>query len=118
MIFRENILIFHFDFKGRLSILEPLGHIDYYPNGGQHQAGCKDIVCAGESCLTMNLWDLFNGGCSHMRAPEYYVESIFAKPVGDVFISDNCDSWQDYENDNCHNHVDRLPLGEGLDTNA
>ena len=101
-----------------MSIFEPLGHIDYYPNGGQHQAGCKDIACVGTACLSMNLWDLFNGACSHMRAPEYYVESIFAKPIGNVFISDNCDSWEDYENDNCHNHIDRLPMGEGLDTEA
>ena len=46
--------------QGRLSILEPLGDIDFYPNGGQHQPGCRD-ACSGLGCLEINLWDLFNG---------------------------------------------------------
>ena len=65
----------------------------------------------------MSLWDLFNGACSHLRAPEYYVESIFAKPIGEVFISRNCDSWEAFENNDCHDYIPRLPMGEGLDIN-
>ena len=63
----------------------------------------------------MSLWDLFNGACSHSRSHEYYVESIFSKPVGEVFISKSCDSWEAFESDDCHNYIPRLPMGEGLD---
>ena len=48
------------NFQGRLSILEPLGDVDYYPNGGQHQPGCTD-ACFGIFCLEIDLWDFFNG---------------------------------------------------------
>merc|ERR1711962_480849 len=101
--------------NGRLSIMRPLGDIDYYPNGGQHQTGCKDIICVGTACLSMNLWDLFSGGCSHQRSHQYYVESIYAKPFGEVFISDNCNSWEDFQSEDCHDYIPRLPMGEGLD---
>ena len=63
----------------------------------------------------MNLWDLFNGACSHQRAPQYYIESIYAAPIGGLFLSESCDSWENFENDNCHEHIDRLPMGFGLD---
>ena len=95
--------------------MRPLGDIDYYPNGGQHQTGCKDIICVGTACLSMNLWDLFSGGCSHQRSHQYYVESIYAKPFGEVFISDNCNSWEDFQSEDCHDYIPRLPMGEGLD---
>lgn len=45
-----------------LSFAQPIGTIDFYPNGGKSQPGCQ--------------WDL-TARCSHQRAFEFYAESIY-----------------------------------------
>lgn len=45
-----------------LSFTQPIGTIDFYPNGGKSQPGCR--------------WDL-TARCSHQRAFEFYAESIY-----------------------------------------
>jgi len=97
---------------GRLSILEPLGDVDYYPNGGQHQPGCTD-ACFGIFCLEIDLWDFFNGACSHARAWEYYHESIVVSTEAENFISKGCASWDEYEGQNCIEE-NLIPMGESL----
>lgn len=31
------------DFADGFGLLKPIGHVDFFPNGGREQAGCKDI---------------------------------------------------------------------------
>ncbi|GAB1606434.1 pancreatic triacylglycerol lipase-like, partial [Argonauta hians] len=60
-------------------MLQACGHVDYYPNGGNHQPGCdKDpftfLVTHGlEGGLTKFV------ACDHMRAVHFFTESINSK---------------------------------------
>ncbi|KAF2883646.1 hypothetical protein ILUMI_22518 [Ignelater luminosus] len=51
-----------------LSLSQPQGHLDFYPNGGRFQPGCP------------NMYDLFTIGnsmeCNHGRAYHYFAETI------------------------------------------
>lgn len=50
----------------RRGVLVPSGHADYYANGGLNQPGCYEQTA------------LSPGSCNHIRAPEYYAESIYS----------------------------------------
>ncbi|XP_042871708.1 inactive pancreatic lipase-related protein 1-like [Penaeus japonicus] len=71
----------------------PTGHLDFYPNGGDHQPGC---VILGEDWT-----DLLAGGCSHGRSHDYWVESILALSSAQAFGARPCDSWEEYEQGRC-----------------
>ena len=100
-------------FQGRLSLPETLGHVDFYPNGGQHQTGCNDMCVGGIGCIEINLWDLVSGSCSHSRANEYYIESINTYKAGEAFVSQRCDSWKHFEDQKCT--AFKMTMGYGLD---
>ncbi|CAH1396698.1 unnamed protein product [Nezara viridula] len=70
---------------GLLGTLEPICHADFYPNGGRnHQPGCCVIDLPGV--------------CSHMRASEYFIESI--RP-GNYFPAALCPTIPSHNPRNC-----------------
>ena len=70
--------------------LEQWGDVDFYPNGGKEQPGCRNIKI----------------GCSHEKAPEYYIESVVnAANGGCQFKSLECDSEKNFNKGKCDNNA-------------
>ncbi|XP_050738744.1 pancreatic triacylglycerol lipase-like [Eriocheir sinensis] len=81
--------------EGCIALFKPVGHVDFYPNGGRHQPGC--VVIPGNED---NILDLL-GGCSHARVTEIWVESIVALPPAEAFTSWPCTDWDTFFAGNC-----------------
>lgn len=55
----------------------PLGHVDFYPNGGIDQPGCPTTYFAQLGMMLKGNFELEDSvGCSHMRAVDFFTESI------------------------------------------
>lgn len=78
----------------KLGIYEPIGHTDFYPNGGYNQPGCS-LWWAGASC-------------AHGRSWELYAESIVSK-VG--FWSTLCSSLDKVCEAGCRSPKAKLKMG-------
>jgi len=67
-----------------LGTQQPMGHIDFYPNGGRDQPGCKPFDLSSD--------------CSHMRAADLYIETIRSSCN---FLSHKCENYEEFEQGNC-----------------
>ncbi|KAJ8972322.1 hypothetical protein NQ317_008579 [Molorchus minor] len=95
---------------GMLGFMAPIGHADYYPNGGSSQPGC--------------LLDV-TGVCAHARSFFYFAESI--APITKTFVSKQCSTYKDYKKGKCKSNPRSImgdyPVDKGangryyLDTN-
>ncbi|KAL2735408.1 phospholipase A1 VesT102-like [Vespula squamosa] len=95
---------------GILGYFNSIGDVDFYPNGGIKQAGC--LIDVG-------------GTCSHLRAYQFFAESINSK-VG--FHARQCDSYWRYKLGLCNRKLSLIMGGHKkhlmikgifyLDTNA
>lgn len=75
--------------EGCVGLMDALGHVDFFPNGGKHQPGCT----AGGSWM-----DLLTGGCSHSKSHKYWMESINSQTA---FLSRPCHDWGTYTAGEC-----------------
>ncbi|XP_056638643.1 pancreatic triacylglycerol lipase-like isoform X2 [Diorhabda carinulata] len=102
--------------RGGLGILESIGHVDYYPNGGTDQPGCTKGV-------TQYIRDangsLFNGvkkylACNHVRSHEYFLDSITPDSKC-KYLTISCQSFQDFTSGRCFgcsaNNDNCIPFG-------
>ncbi|XP_045896095.1 lipase member H-like isoform X1 [Micropterus dolomieu] len=71
-----------------LGFRKPLGHIDFYVNGGLDQPGCPKTIFSGESYFT----------CDHERAVLLYLDSVNGMCVSRAFP---CSSYKDFLDGNC-----------------
>lgn len=78
---------------GILGLLSPVGHADFYPNGG----GPRQPGCGSDPA----------GTCAHSRAYEYYAESL-NRP--DAWWAIMCNSSEAFEAGQCKgNDIERFP---------
>ncbi|XP_052776835.1 inactive pancreatic lipase-related protein 1-like [Mya arenaria] len=67
-------------FSGGLGLMQPLGTVDFYPNGGRDMPGCPNTYFARMTELFTGNFDLVqNFACSHLRVLNYFTESITSK---------------------------------------
>ncbi|KAL3268284.1 hypothetical protein HHI36_007405 [Cryptolaemus montrouzieri] len=85
---------------GGLGIVERIGHVDYFPNGGKDQPGCsmrtyQHFIYQEDS--------FFKGirkylGCNHIRSYEFFIETINPKCS---WYTVSCTSFDDFVAGNC-----------------
>ncbi|XP_031554827.1 pancreatic lipase-related protein 2-like isoform X2 [Actinia tenebrosa] len=68
------------------------GHVDFYPNGGLDQRGCPTGLKNGPIDYII---------CDHMRAPEYYHQSVLAVGSRCPMRAFPCKSMYDFERGYC-----------------
>jgi len=119
-----------YSIKDGFGIVKPVGHFDFYPNGGELQPGCttagkalanialqtyefiKDPVQKG---LTMaagdknDVRDAIDGlSCNHGRAYQFFIESVNSTSCR--FIGEECNTWLDYLAGKCDQGL-HIPMG-------
>ncbi|KAL3042804.1 hypothetical protein OYC64_020680 [Pagothenia borchgrevinki] len=81
--------VLHTDIDG-LGFREPLGHIDFYANGGTDQPGCPKTIFSGSSYFK----------CDHQRSVMLFLDSLDRRCTSRGFP---CSSYKDFLNGNCLN---------------
>jgi hypothetical protein len=71
-------------------IMMPVGHVDFYPNGGSFQPGCPGLTSIIGGIVGGGGGDPTNDiGCSHSRSHSFLIESI-SSPC--PFVGFSCES--------------------------
>ncbi|CAG0898709.1 unnamed protein product [Darwinula stevensoni] len=80
--------------QGGQGAIEPLGHVDFYPNGGESQPGCRNLFIGA----ILDLITRTDGrNCNHRRAHHYFLESL--RRPGCSFRSFPCPELKDFNKD-------------------
>ncbi|XP_013135871.1 PREDICTED: pancreatic lipase-related protein 2-like [Papilio polytes] len=104
----EFVDIIHTD-SGIFGFPGPIGHADFYPNGGKSpQPGCNLEVVLPQQLLLNKFF------CSHWRSYMFFAESVL-RPKS--FVASSCPSWQQYSKGECAD-APNVHMGYGTDTRA
>ncbi|CAF0766349.1 unnamed protein product [Brachionus calyciflorus] len=85
-------------FTFAFGIQMPVGHVDFYVNGGKFQPSCPGLASIIGGLLGGNLDPTKEVGCSHNRAVDYFIESI-RSPC--PFVGFSCDSEEAFDRGDC-----------------
>uniref|UniRef100_A0A673BFK1 Lipase domain-containing protein n=1 Tax=Sphaeramia orbicularis TaxID=375764 RepID=A0A673BFK1_9TELE len=108
-------------FSSGLGMTQPVGHVDFYPNGGELMPGCKSNK--GKPTELDAIWEGTANfdACNHVRAYQYYSESVvkaqgfmgYPCPDKDSFASEKCFPCADKTCPLMGHRVDRSPVTPG-----
>ncbi|XP_064476282.1 pancreatic triacylglycerol lipase-like [Ornithodoros turicata] len=89
-----------------LGMMDPIGHIDFYPNGGLFQPGCRTMTFKGARIkhgAFQAARDVFV--CSHDRAMFLYADAVAAEkrdgPQRCLHVGYACDSYDEFLEGRC-----------------
>lgn len=88
----------------RIGLNQSVGHVDFYPNGGTVQTGCKHAP----KIIPTNYLEVIT--CSHYKATDLFIESLTSRDC--KFTSYGCLSWEDFKSGNCTKRVPANETGE------
>ncbi|KAK1877452.1 Inactive pancreatic lipase-related protein 1 [Dissostichus eleginoides] len=111
-----------FNSKLGLGMSQSVGHIDFYPNGGELMPGCS--ANKGQSKDLDAIWQGTKKfeDCNHVRSYEYYIESM-VKSQG--FVAFPCSDKDSFDDGKCFpcadnkcplmgSHADRFTVTDGV----
>lgn len=81
--------------RGGLGSYEPMGSVDFYPNGGRVQVGCSSALGVLTNILYYGQWNLL---CNHRRAFHFFIDSVHSDCTFRAF---SCTSHEEYIKGQC-----------------
>ncbi|KAI5754107.1 hypothetical protein M8J77_005799 [Diaphorina citri] len=99
----ENLIL------GGLGSWQPLGHVDFYPNGGRMQKGCTNLFVGAVSDILWSATEVYGRSlCNHRRAYKFFTDSVLPRCN---FPALACESYEKYLEGNCFNCTDPTKCG-------
>nr|XP_023021516.1 uncharacterized protein LOC111509893 [Leptinotarsa decemlineata] len=98
----ENLIL------GGLGSSQPMGHVDFYPNGGRMQKGCSHLFVGAVSDI---IWSSPVEGrslCNHRRAYKFFIDSVSPRCHFPAFP---CDSYEEFLDGKCFPCTDERKCG-------
>ncbi|XP_063923579.1 uncharacterized protein LOC135137772 [Zophobas morio] len=98
----ENLIL------GGLGSYQPMGHVDFYPNGGRMQKGCSNLFVGAVSDI---IWSSAVEGrslCNHRRAYKFFTDSVSPRCHFPAFP---CESYEDFLSGKCFPCTDERSCG-------
>ncbi|XP_059472684.1 pancreatic triacylglycerol lipase-like [Neocloeon triangulifer] len=85
--------------SGGFGIKQAVGHVDFYPNGGEIMPGCENAMfdsLGDRRGIVLGIRKAL--GCNHIRSYEYFTESVNTECD---FMGVECNSFENYDNGLC-----------------
>ncbi|XP_046408288.1 uncharacterized protein LOC124172835 [Ischnura elegans] len=99
----ENLIL------GGLGSWQPMGHVDFYPNGGRMQSGCTNLFVGAVSDILWSSREAHGRSlCNHRRAYKFFTDSVSPRCH---FPAVPCESYDKFIAGHCFPCSSQMPCG-------